>query len=58
VILSQDIFQVQTVAGPEIGTLPASQLDEVRKHYRLVQHINGPFLEGVYVYQPALRETL
>lgn len=58
VILSQDIFHAQQVASPEIGTLPASQLEEVRKHYRLVQHINGPFLDGIYVYQPALSETL
>ena len=58
VILSQDVFQEQPVAGPEIGTLPASQLEEVRKHYRLVQHIPGPYLDGVYVYQPALSETL
>jgi hypothetical protein len=58
VILSQDVFGAQPVTGPEIGTLPASQLEEVRKHYRLVQHIPGPFLDGVYVYQPVLSETL
>ena len=57
-ILSEDVFQNHPIAGPEIGTLPASQLEEVRKHYRLVQHIAGPFLDGVYVYQPALSETL
>ncbi|HSP69605.1 MAG TPA: glycosyltransferase family 39 protein [Bryobacteraceae bacterium] len=58
VILSEDVFQKQRITGPEIGTLPASQLEEVRKHYRLVQHINGPFLDGIYVYQPASSETL
>jgi hypothetical protein len=58
IILSEDVFQKQSIAGPEIGTLPASQLDEVRKHYRLVRHIAGPFLDGVYVYQPSLSETL
>jgi Dolichyl-phosphate-mannose-protein mannosyltransferase len=58
VILGEDVFQQRSTAGPEIGTLPAAQLDEVHKHYRLVQHINGPFLDGVYVYQPVLSETL
>ena len=58
VILSQDVFQARAFDDPEIGTLPLTQLDEIRKHYRLVQHVSGPFLDGVYVYQPLLRETL
>ena len=29
--------------------LPPSQLDEVRKHYRLVQHVPGPFLDALCV---------
>lgn len=58
VILSQDVFQARQFDDPEIGTLPLTQLDEVRKHYRLVQHVSGPFLDGVYVYQPLPRETL
>jgi len=57
VILSEDVFRPKQFGDAEIGTLPASQLDEVRKHYRLVKHVPGPFLDGVYVYQP-LRETL
>ncbi len=57
VILSEDVFQPQQFGDAEIGTLPRIQLDEVRKHYRLVQHVPGPFLDGVYVYQP-VRETL
>jgi hypothetical protein len=56
VILSEDVFQPTQFSNAEIGTLPAGQLDEVRKHYRLVQHIPGPFLDGVYVYRP--KETL
>ena len=55
VILSEDVFRMQPVAGPEIGTLPAAQIEEVRRHYRLAAHIPGPFLDGVFVYQP--RET-
>jgi len=58
VILSEDLFQPRQFGDAEIGTLPDIQLDEVRKHYRLVRHIPGPFLDGVYVYQPVLRETL
>jgi hypothetical protein len=58
VILNEDVFQARKFNDPEIGTLPLMQLDEVRKHYRLVRHIPGPFLDGVYVYQPILRETL
>jgi hypothetical protein len=62
VILSEDLFQLRQFGDAEIGTLPDIQLDEVRRHYRLVQHIPGPFLDGVYVYQPVyqpvLRETL
>jgi Dolichyl-phosphate-mannose-protein mannosyltransferase len=58
VILSEDVFQPQQFGDAEIGTLPPSQLEEVRKHYRLVQHVPGPFLDGVYVYQPVASETL
>jgi 4-amino-4-deoxy-L-arabinose transferase-like glycosyltransferase len=58
VILSQDVFSAEAVTDREIGTLPAKQLEEVRRHYRLAQHIPGPFLDGVYVYRPVLRETL
>ena len=58
VILSEDVFQPRQIQGAEIGTLPRSQLDEVRRHYRLVRHIAGPFLDGVYVYQPAVSGTL
>jgi hypothetical protein len=58
VVLSEDIFQPAQFNDREIGTLPASQLEEVRKHYRLVRHIPGPYLLGLYVYQPASSETL
>lgn len=57
VILSEDVFQPRRFDDAEIGTLPLSEIDEVRKHYRLVRHVPGPFLDGVYVYQP-MRETL
>jgi hypothetical protein len=58
VILSEDVFQPPQFSDAEIGTLPSAQLEEVRRHYRLVQHIPGPFLSGVYVYQPVRTDTL
>jgi hypothetical protein len=57
VILSEDVFQPTQFTAAEIGTLPAAQLEEVRRHYRLVQHVPGPFLDA-YVYQPVNREVL
>jgi 4-amino-4-deoxy-L-arabinose transferase-like glycosyltransferase len=57
VILSEDVFQPQQFKDGEIGTLPGSQLDEVRMHYRLVRQVPGPFLDA-YVYQPLSRETM
>jgi 4-amino-4-deoxy-L-arabinose transferase-like glycosyltransferase len=58
VILSEDLSQPPQFSDAEIGTLPSAQLEEVRRHYRLVQHIPGPFLSGVYVYQPVRTDTL
>jgi len=57
VILSEDVFQPERLQGANIGTLPPSQLDEVRRHYRLVRHVPGPFLDA-YVYQPAAEEIV
>ena len=51
VILSEDV-QGQQFNNPEIATLVPSQIEEVRKHYRMVQHIAGPYLDGIYVYKP------
>ena len=57
VILGEDVFQPQQRADAEIGTLPPGQLEEVRRHYRLVYHAPGPFLDA-YVYQPVASGTL
>jgi len=57
VILGEDVFQPQQRADAEIGTLPAAQIEEVRRHYRLVHHAPGPFLDA-YVYQPVAGGTL
>jgi hypothetical protein len=37
-------------ADLEVPTLPDSQLAEIRRHYRLVQHVPGPLLNGTFVY--------
>jgi hypothetical protein len=57
VILSEDVFQPEQLQGADVGTLPASQLDEVRRHYRLVRQVPGPFLDA-YVYQPVAAEIV
>jgi hypothetical protein len=51
VILFEDVQQKQQ-PDLEIPTLPASQIEEIRKHYRLVDHLPGPYLAGAYVYKP------
>jgi hypothetical protein len=40
---------------PELPGLPDSQMDLIRKHYRMVKHVPGPYLDGVYLYQPIER---
>lgn len=51
VLLFQDARQK---ADPdlEIPSLPAAQIEEIRKHYRLVDHLPGPYVAGIYVYKP------
>jgi hypothetical protein len=52
VILHNNVFEPQRTANAEIAALPAAQLAELRSGYRLAAHVPGPFLDGVYVYQP------
>ncbi len=53
VILYDDLFDGPMLsANPEIPSLPEAQLDEIRRHYRLVAHIPGPLLAGDYLYEP------
>jgi hypothetical protein len=58
VILHQDVFHSSSAGNAEIAALPLAQLDEVRRHYRLAAHVPGPFLDGVYIYQPLAEEPL
>ena len=52
VVLVEDVNQPHAPLDVEVSTLPETQLDEIRKHYRLVKQIPGPALNGVYVYKP------
>ena len=51
ILLAENLFE-PAAAGqdPELAHLPAAQLDAIRRNYRLVQHVEGPY--GVYVYEP------
>jgi hypothetical protein len=51
VILAQNVFApAPAVEDPELGSLPAVELDAIRKYYRLIQHVDGP--NSVYIYEP------
>src|SRR5438477_13094713 len=56
IVLYQDLSQPFD-PDPELRSLPEEQLNEVRKHYQLVRHIPGPYLNGVFVYKP-VRDVL
>ncbi len=51
VVLYQDVSRPAD-PDPEFPTLPESQLTAIRQNYHLVAHIPGPYLDGVYIYQP------
>ncbi|MGI8745638.1 MAG: ArnT family glycosyltransferase [Bryobacteraceae bacterium] len=52
IILLEDLAR-PLEPDPEIATLPQAQRAEIQKHYRLVTHIPGPYLGGIYVYKSA-----
>jgi Dolichyl-phosphate-mannose-protein mannosyltransferase len=51
VVLNQNVFKNQRITDPELGTLPSSQLEEIRRHYHLVAHITT-LASDAYVYKP------
>jgi hypothetical protein len=53
ILLFQNLETGRYDLGPEITRLPTAQMDEIRKHYKLVAHIPGPYVDGIYVYKPA-----
>jgi hypothetical protein len=53
VILNRDVFATEAPQRyPELLLLPPSELEEIRRHYRLVAHVPGAYLDGDFVYQP------
>jgi 4-amino-4-deoxy-L-arabinose transferase-like glycosyltransferase len=52
IILLEDVRTPHPPLDIEISTLPAAELDEIRKHYALVKRIPAPVLDGMYVYKP------
>jgi hypothetical protein len=49
ILLMQDVNHPDAAASVEISTLPAAQMEEVRRHYKLVEQIPVP---GIFVYKP------
>ena len=52
ILLMEDLRNHGTPLDIEVSSLPAAQLDEIRKRYTLVKHVPGPAMDGVYVYKP------
>ena len=54
IILDLNVFLPTLPKAANLDTffLPPPVLDQVRQHYSLVRHADGPYLEGNYVYQP------
>ena len=53
VVLYQDVTDRGRVALPaEVPNLPSEHLQVIRYRYRLVKHIPGPLLGGIYLYDP------
>jgi hypothetical protein len=51
IILYQDLTKPLDI-DLEVPSLPENQMNEIRNHYRLVAQIPGPYLSGVYLYEP------
>jgi hypothetical protein len=51
VLLYEDLA-TKADPDPEFPRLTATQMDAIRRRYRLVKHAPGPYLTGLYVYEP------
>jgi hypothetical protein len=54
IFLYEDVVHPENL-DPEVSTFPAAQLEEIRKHYRLVGRVPGPYLDGIFVYKPVFK---
>ncbi len=53
VLLYEDLFADNPAPrNPELPSLPDAHLDLIRESYRLVERVPGPYLNGLYVYEP------
>lgn len=57
VILGENVFEQAPemnlgALNAELLSLPAVDIEAIRARYRLVKHVPGPYMDGVYVYQP------
>jgi hypothetical protein len=52
VILFDDLTQNGKTVGIGVPSLPAEHLEVIRRRYRLVAHIPGPYQDGDYLYAP------
>jgi hypothetical protein len=53
ILLMEDVNHRDPAASVEISTLPAEQIDEVRRRYELVKYVAVP---GIYVYKPLVKK--
>jgi len=53
IVLFEDLTHPGPELGLEVSSFPPMQLEEIRRHYRLVAHLDSPYPGGVFVYQPA-----
>lgn len=54
ILLMEDVNHRGSGLGVELSTLPDSQIEELRRHYRLVAHIPA---SDAYVYKPLPKES-
>jgi len=52
ILLFEDVTHPGTATDAETSTLPATQLSEIRRRYRLAAHLDSPYPGGVFVYKP------
>lgn len=51
ILLFEDVDH-PAAADAETSTFPPAQIEEIRKHYKLVARIESPYPSGVFVYKP------
>ena len=54
VVLYDDVVHPENL-DLEVPNFPPAQIEEIRKHYRVMAHIPGPYLDGVFVYKPVYK---